>query len=358
MLRAAARQALTLLLLASLGVAALQAHRLATDWPASAFADRTAVAIAAAVEAAMAEAATPAAVTARLDALLDAEPRAWDTIEAVEGVAAERGIPLPPALTARREALHEADHRLRARASRCLACLRDTEACDVALLLSCRLPIELTPIGDVAAIVRQGANYMQRRDVDEIDLGLAAVGLAAVALTLPSGGGSATLKAGTATARTLWRSGRIAPGLAAPLQRAAREGVDWAGLARVRSTDDVAALLRPQALRPALALAQDAGRLQEALGTRAALRLALQAETPRELRGFAAAAKALGPRTPGALEILGKSRLLRTTLRLSDEAAAIVTASLAALGALTALAMSAAQALALRLLRRSLRAAG
>jgi hypothetical protein len=354
MLRAAVRQALALLLLFSLAVAAWQAHRLATEWPASAFADRAASGIAATVEAALAEAATPAALATRLDALLDAEPRDWDTIAAVEDIAAERGMALPPALTDRRDALHAADHGWIVSGQRCVACLIDASACDIALLLACRVPMELTPIGDVAAIARQATNAMRGAEVDEIDLGLAAVGLAAVALTLPSGGGSATVKAGAATARTLWRSGRLAPALAAPLQRAAREGVDWAGLARVRSADDVAALLRPQALRPALFLAQDAGRLQAALGARAGLRLALRADPPAELRGLANAAEALGPRTPGALEMLGKSRLLRATLRLSDEAAAMVAAGFAAL---TALAMSAAQALTLRLMRRSLRAA-
>jgi hypothetical protein len=353
-----ARLARLLALLLALAAAALTASgilQLATAPAGAAVVGRSAAGIRAVVEAALAGAATPAAVAGRLEALLAAEPRDWLAIAAVEEVAADRGLVLPPVLAARRAALHAADHGLAARAAACAACIWDPRACDLTTLLACRLPVDLTPVGDLAGLMREGTRHALGEEVDEVELVLSGVGLVAVALAPLTGGSSAAIKAGAGLARLAWKGGRLAPGLAAVLVRAAREGLDWAGLAAVRSADDLAALARPAALAPALAIAADLGRLQAALGLRRTLHLMPHAADAAELGRLTRAADALGPRTTGALEILGKGRLMRATLRLADEVWAAVAGALWLAAAAASAAGQALGAALLRALGRALR---
>lgn len=120
-------------------------------------------ALAAALDRATARAATPDAIHARLTALLGEAPRNWRAIEAVEQVAADRGIALPAALAGRRAALRAGDDSLTSRATRCGACILDPAA----------IPA--------------------------------------------SGGSSAPVKAGAGALRVAWRMGLVSPRLAATL---------------------------------------------------------------------------------------------------------------------------------------------
>lgn len=355
-MRRALRLALSLLLVAALGVSGWNLWQVLHSPAGSWLSDRAAETIAPAMARSMARHGDDAAVLARLDALLAEEPRNWPAIEAVEGVAAERGLGLPAALADRRAALHAADTGFWVTSQRCLACAWDPKACDFSAVLLCRAPVDLTPAGDIAGLLREGANHLAGRPVDEVDLALSLVGLTAVALVPLTAGSSAAVKAGSGMARTAWRMGALAPGLAQPLRRAAREGVDWARLPAARSADDLTALLRPTALRPALALAEDAGRLASAAGPRGALILLSRADTPAEARRIARAAEALGPRTLGRMEVLGKSRFLRATLRWSNELWALLSGLAAAFAALLGLVASQVGAGVLRRLRRLARA--
>jgi len=349
--RRAARGILTALLLVSLAFSAWQGYRLATGWPGAVFVDRAATGIAANLDRALARHATPRVLSARLEALLAEVPRNWLAIDAVEAISAERGIALPADLVARRDALHAQDTGWAVTGRNCAACMWNPRDCDFSAVMLCRAPIDLTPLGDIAGVVREGSNYALGRDVDEVELALSAVGLAAVALIPATMGGSATVKAGAGLGKTVWRMGRLSPGLSAVFTRAAREGVDWARIGAVRGSDDLAALARP-ALTPALDLARAAGRMQSALGARPALHMLTRADTPVEARRMANAAEAVGPRSVGALETLGKSRFLRATRRWSREVWWAVAGIMAALAALVGLIWSAAASFFLRRLRR------
>lgn len=318
-MRRAARAVLTVLLLASLGLTLSIGWKIATGWPGVLLAERAQDRVAASIDRALARHATPAALDARLAGLLDAEPRNWIAIEAVEEVAAGRGHAFPEPLAARRATLHAQDTGLLATSAACFACMWDPKECDFSAILICRAPVDLTPIGDIAGVIREGGNYALGREVDEIDLVLSVVGLAAVALVAPTGGNSAMVKAGAGMGKTAWRMGRLSEGLTTPLRRAAREGVDWARLPTVRSADDLGALARPAVLQPALDLASDAGRIHQALGARRSLYLLSHADSGVEARRLANATEAIGARSMGAFEVLGKSRFLRATLRWSDE---------------------------------------
>ncbi|MFN4102614.1 MAG: hypothetical protein ACK4GT_22865, partial [Pararhodobacter sp.] len=131
--------------------------------------------------------------------------------------------------------------------------------------------------------------------------------------------------------------GRLAPEILGTFRRAVMFGVDWARLPAVRSADDLALLARPAVIRPAVDVAQDLGRLNTRLGTRQTLHLMGAIDTPAEAARVARAADALGPRTLGAMEMLGKSRFMRLGLRFGDEVLALIAGFISVLASLAAL---------------------
>ncbi|PQO24637.1 hypothetical protein C2I36_02035 [Rhodobacteraceae bacterium WD3A24] len=315
--------------------------------------DRATAEIGPAMDAALARHATEERIAARLRALLDAQPRNWLAIEAVEAVAAERDIALPDPLAARIDTLRQADHGLLARGGACLSCMWDAGQCTLSTLVACRAPVELTPLGDLAGLARAGAARAAGRDVDEVELALSAVGLAAVAAGPATLGTSLTIKAGAGLGKAAWQMGRISPAMTARLSRAARQGIDWSRLGEVRRPGDLAALIRPGALAPAATAMRAAGRLRTVLGVPGALHVFSRLDTPAEATRAARAAETLGAGTVGRLEILGKARFLRATLRLADEVWWTLGALGAALAALMGLVWSTLASAGLRRARRS-----
>ena len=299
--------------------------------------DRTAAQLLAAHERALAREATPEALATRIATRLEQDPRDWVVIDALFDLAAEQGAPLPPALHARRAELDAQDNGWLTTGIDCAACMWDLRQCPLSAALGCGVAVNLTVAGDLVALTREGGNYLARREVDQIDIGIAFVGIAATGLVVATGGTSMTVKGGAALLRVAHRTGRLAPGLIAPFRRAVTLGVDWARLPAVRSADDLAALARPAVIRPAVAVAQDLGTLNARLGTRQTLHLMGRIDTPAEAARLARSAEALGPRTLGAMEMLGKSRFLRLSLRLGDQVLALIVGLFSALTSLIAL---------------------
>ncbi|RMD50093.1 MAG: hypothetical protein D6832_00400, partial [Alphaproteobacteria bacterium] len=149
---------------------------------------------------------------ARLAALLAEDPRPWPVIDSVLEVGRAAGLAPPPALAARIEAARAEDSGLLARAGACARCVWDLGRCDAGALVICRLPVEISPAGDLAAIARQTGAWVQGAEVDRLDLALGLVGLAASGATLASGGGTLGAKAGLAFLRVAYRAGALAPG--------------------------------------------------------------------------------------------------------------------------------------------------
>ncbi|MCA2011466.1 hypothetical protein LCM17_08235 [Cereibacter sphaeroides] len=293
--------------------------------------------LAAAYERALEREATPEALAARLEARLDEDPRDWVVIDGLVALAAEEGIALPADLIERRTLLDAEDNGWIATGLDCLSCSWDLRECELSAALSCGVAVNLTVIGDLVALVREGGHYLANEEVDQIDLGIAFVGIAATGLVVFSGGTSYTVKIGSGLLRVAHRMGRLAPEILTLFRRAVTLGVDWRGLRAVRSADELAALARPAVLRPAVEVAQDLGRLNTRLGTRQALHLMGAIDTPSDAARIARASDALGPRTVGAFEMLGKSRFLRTGLRFSDEVVAVIGGIFAAMGSLAGL---------------------
>jgi hypothetical protein len=303
----------------------------------------------------LARVATPEALGARLAARLDAVPRDWVVIDALSELADEQGIVLAPDLVARRDVLRAQDTGWIASGLSCAACAWDLRACDLSVGLACGVAVNLTVLGDLVSLTREGGHYLAGAEVDQVDVGIAIVGLAATGLVVATGGTSLAVKGGAALLRVAHRTGRLAPEMLAVFRRAFASGIDWARLPAVRGIDDLARLTRPAVLRPAVAVAQDLGRLNARLGTRQTLHLMAAIDTPAEAARITRAADALGPRTVGAFEMLGKSRFLRLGLRLADEVWAVLAGAFAALTSLAGLVGSALARVARPALRLGLR---
>ena len=289
--------------------------------------------VAAAYERGLARGATPEALAARLTARLQEMPRDWVVINALVDLAEAQGVGLPPDLLARRAALDAEDNGWIATGLDCAVCAWDLRACELSATLACGVAVNLTVVGDLVALTREGGNFLAGEAVDQVDVGIAFVGIAATGLVIISGGSSLAIKGGSALLRVAHRTGRLAPEVLAVFRRAFVFGIDWARLPAVRSADDLALLARPAVIRPAVAVAQDLGRLNARLGMRQALHLMGAAETPADVARLTRAAEALGPRTVGAAEVLGRSRFMRLGMRLADEVWAAVAGVFAAITA-------------------------
>lgn len=355
MIRALARAGLGLLLLASVVLTLHSGARIAEDPLLRPFVDRSLAEVAAVTDRMLARDATSALLADRLSALLAEEPRNWVAIEAVEGVAAERGLALPADILMQRDDAWQADSGIFANAGACAACIWDAGTCSLSNALICQAPVALTPLGDIAGLSRAGVAAVTGGEVDEIDLALSVVGLSATALVIATGGSSALVKAGAGIGRLARRMNLLTPPLARFITGGLRSGVDLAALRAVRSADDLAAVVRADALAPLADLAADLGRISDATGATSALHLLRYVNDGADARRLANAAEALGPRTIGRIEVLGKARVLRATTRVSDTLVQIAVGLGGLLASVTALLGAAAQGLGLRLLRLVLR---
>jgi len=184
-------------------------------------------------------------------------------------------------------------------ATDCAACMVDVATCpSIRQLAACAVPFELSPLGDANALRRAGVAWWSDDDIDELDAGLAVVGLGATGAIVFSGGSSLGVKAGAGALRIARRMGTLTP-----------------DLARLLDVTDVAK-------RPVLrAVAADLGAVRAATSVPDTLRLMRFVDTPEDAARLARIAEAVGPRTTRTLATLGKTRAFRATLRLSRMAA-------------------------------------
>jgi len=334
-MRRLARGLMAAALAGSLGMTLWSGATIARDPLLRPLIDQTAAQIVAATDRQMARAATPARLSALIDSRLAQDPRNWIALQALHDEAAARGLALRPAIRAAYDAAWQSDSSLVQTLTDCAACAYDPAVCTLSNLLVCQAPIALTPLGDLAGVARAGVAYGTGNEIDALDLGLSVVGLAATGLVVATGGASGAVKAGAATAKLARRMGLLSPRLTAMATDAVRNGIDWAALPAVRSADDLGRAVRAQHFAPLVATAIDLDRLRAATGMTAALHLLPLIDDAADARRLARAGEALGPRLVARAEVLGKTRLMRATVRVGDVA-------LALMSGLTGLAFSAA----------------
>lgn len=351
-MRAVARLVLVALLVASLLATGLSVAGLAADPGLRPFREAAAAEIVAATDRLLAREATPERLTALIEARLAETPRNWLALDALEELAGERSIPLPAELTQALQAARDEESGFLAQSFDCARCAFDASQCALDKVILCHGPVALSPVGDIFGVSRAGIAWLDGTEVDEIDLALSIVGLGATAAILVSGGTSASLKTGAAVAKTARKMGRLSPRLMAMTEQAVREGVDWSSLPAARSVADLNRAVRPQAFEAITNTLHDLSRLNDTTDARTALHLLPLVDDAGDARKLARSAEALQGRLVGRAEVLGKTRLFRTTIRLSNAALSLL-ASLAGLAlALAGLAGSVGQSLALRSLRR------
>lgn len=266
---------------------------------------------------AVAHAARPESLLPKLDAALAAQD--WARVEALAEVAEQRGVPLGAARQGQiNEALAPPPF---AAAQSCARCAWDITQCrGVGQLAACALPVELSPLGDMNALRRNALADAP----DPLEVALAGVGLSAWAVALPSAGTSLSVKAGATTLRLARRVGTASPALLRTLR------------ARIPAP---AARLDAAAWRPFTAITSDLGRTGAATGPSDALLLLRHVSTPGEATRMARVAETMGPQTRTTVELLGPSRVLGSTLRLTTRASAallLIWAGLLNLGLLLA----------------------
>ena len=236
------------------------------------------------------------------------------------GLAVDHDITLPPDLLLDIQTINDAATGVIARSAACGACAIDVTACDtLAHIGACALPFELTPAGDLNALRRAGSAYLSGDDVDRLDVGLAIVGLGATGAVLATSGSSYSLKAGTSLLRMARRLGTITTPLAARLSTLIGDAVRWDRMG------DLAALrIGPSEMVDASKLFElgDLGtslrRVADNTSVPEAVTLLRHVDTTQDAARLARVSDAMGPKTRGAFEVLGKGRVFRATIRISN----------------------------------------
>lgn len=350
------RVARLILLLWGMGSAAAfgaVVYWIATDPATRAFRDATHAEISATTDRLVAETATPDHLATMITQRLDQDPRNWVALDALLDIASQNAIPLPPGLTARFAALREQDHGFLATAGSCAVCLVDSSTCTLTEVFVCQAPVNLTPVGDVLGIGRAASNYALGNDIDTVDLGLSIVGLGATLAVLTSGGSSLVVKAGAGLMKTAVKMGRVSRPLRMVFETAILRGVNWSRLADARSLDAVRAALRMEHFDEVTRIANALGDVVGKTDLTTALHLLPMVDNAADAERLAKTATALGPRLLGRAEVLGKARLFRATLRVTDMATWLLTSFATLIAAIASLLATTTEAMLRHFLRRS-----
>jgi hypothetical protein len=196
-------------------------------------------------------------------------------------------------------------------------------SCQLSKAMACGLTVTMTPIGDIAGIAKAGTDYWKGEAVDEIDAALSVIGLGATAMSVPSVGTSLIVKSGAGLLKFAHLSGNIPTPITRALRNAAREGIDWTGLRAVRGADDLKSVIRMDALTPVRNAATSIGEIAKRSSVDQGLYLLRISENVPELRSISRVAEVWKDETAGFLKLVGKNRVVRTTLRLADEVYAL-----------------------------------
>lgn len=222
------------------------------------------------------------------------------------------------------------------RAARAFAAGVATGEAETAAGLAGVLAADISGLGDIRDIAREGPICARGEACDTLVLGLATVGLATNAATIASAGAATPLRAGVTILKTARKLGRLPAPLAAALIRMVRAAVDPEAvrvLIRAGGRLDAAGLtagarsaVRPDALRGLRDLGGNVYGLYTAAGPRGVLQVLGIAQTPGEIARAERLALRFGTRTRATLKLLDRAALV-----LGREVAALMRTALFAL---------------------------
>jgi hypothetical protein len=236
-------------------------------------------------------------------------------------LAADRGIPISPALTDRVKAANSGSARTARNVRSFARGLIIGEPSDMVGLAGTAVG-DLFVFGDVRDATREGIHYVKGEPVDEPVLGLACVGLAITAGTYASFGVGAPARVGFTVVKAAAKTGRLGLRMTSWLTRSLRGVVDLAGVRRAltqasltepafveRALRETVKLDKAQGLVAALG---DVGRIEAKAGTQTALDSLKVAEGPRDLSRFARLAAAKGGKTRAIIKLAGRAAIVLT----------------------------------------------
>ena len=186
---------------------------------------------------------------------------------------------------------------------------------------------DLTGIGDVRDLVREGKKISRGDEPDHLVLGLSVVGLAVTGATIASVGVALPARAGVSSMRVAAKTGRFSKALAANVGRLMHDAIDTkavttAATAAARLDLVAARSAARDAVRPAaFAHLRDVAADISLIGRRAGVRGAQEAlaitHDTAEVRRVARLAETRGVSTRAVLKILGRGALVLTTAGLT-----------------------------------------
>jgi hypothetical protein len=178
---------------------------------------------------------------------------------------------------------------------------------------------DLTVVGDVRDIGREGTKLVAGEDYSELILGLSVVGVAATGATIATGGGALPVKVGVSLMKVAKRTGALTAAFARQLGDLMRRAVDFPGLRRSLnnvSLTDSAATRRAVSnyassinLKPLTPVFDDMAALQRNAGPAESVRLLSRVENTNDLRRITEMSGTLGVKTRGVMALTGKTSL-------------------------------------------------
>jgi len=334
----------TFLLLWSIAAAAALAmtlHGIATDPSLTPWRAATLDEITATTDAMLVRQASPETLAARITVRLAEDSRNWLALDALRQLATDRSIALPPDLLSEFDRLRAEDSGLLAQTGDCLTCAWDAAACSLGQVMLCQAPINLTPVGDVLGLARGLSDYATGDPMDGLDLSLSVVGLGATLAALPSGGSSSVVKAGAGLVKTAAKMGRISRPLRDVFETALKQGIRWDLVASTDWLADPALLVKAEAFAPATRAVAALDDLYRTTDLATVLHVLPMVDTADDAAGLARVAQAGAKGFVAKAEVLGKSRLLRATLRASRAAEGLFAAFTALVAGLSGMLASA-----------------
>ena len=290
------------------------------------YVDRGTESAARAVESAFRATFTPGWVAQALNDALTAEDA--DRVLWLADLADAEGVALDPAQAAIVARIRAEESGWMKAAGDCAACAIDIRSCgSLAEISACAIPVELSPLGDVNALRRQGLAALAGQEVDRLETGLALVGLAATAAVVASGGSSVMIKAGASTVRMTRRLGNLTPGMVRALDDVADLPVNWGAAIRGAPVDEITDTAR---LARASGLARDVGQIAKNTSVADTLVLLRHVDGAEDAARMARLSGVAGTRTLSRVEVLGKARAFRAMVGLSDLALGTLAALYAA----------------------------
>ena len=213
-----------------------------------------------------------------------------DLAQSFVELAADRGVPLDPALADTVQAATANRASLANTAGRFVRGLWTGEPADLASLAGTAFG-DLFVFGDIRDAAREGTHYLMGQPADPWILGLAGVGIAITAATYATAGATAPERIGLSIVKGARRAGRLNPVLAVRLGRELVKVEDAGGLVE---------------------LAENTGRIETKTGTAAALDSLEVAEEPQDMSRLARLSAAKGGKTRAIIKLLGRAAIVLT----------------------------------------------